>query len=306
MDYREEILSIMQQIRFKESFPMEDDFSNVVVLGMGGSGIVGHLFREIYGKKPVTVVSDYSIPDFVDHDTLTIAVSHSGNTEETLHAMDQCEARGSRIVMITSGGKMGMRSHGKVIIPGNLQPRCSLGYMLVPILRSFDLFDARMEDETAASLERVISMENDIRSMAESIVGQRKIPVIYGIPPFYSVAYRWRTQFNENAKMLCYSSNIPEMNHNELAALPKCYGLENFTFFVAGSPSGRIKERIAAVESIANLKLHTLPNFSRESIPNIFSWILYGDLVSYYAALGRSMDPREVEAITKLKKMLSG
>ena len=305
MEYIDEVLSLIEQIRFKGYFSPSEDFSNIAILGMGGSGIVGQLFREIYTKKPVTVVSDYNIPDFISEKTLVIAVSHSGNTEETIHAMEKCESRGSRIVIITSGGKMSAKDHEKVTIPGELQPRCSLGYMLIPILRSFGLFDEKVEGETNRSLQTVVSIGPDIEKISKSLVDDKKIPVVYGISPTPSVAYRWKTQFNENAKMLAFNSAIPEMNHNELAAMPSCYGLENFMFFIAGHPDGRIRKRVEAMEEITGVEFHEIPVFSGNVIANTFSAILYGDLLTYYAAVHRGVDPRDVSAITKLKRILS-
>lgn len=305
MQYYEEISSIKQQIQFGDRFVFGDNYENIVICGMGGSAIAGMIFADIFRKVPVHVVRDYKIPDYVGERTLFFAVSHSGNTEETLECLEQAESRNARIHILTSGGKISEFPGEKIIIPGDLQPRSSLGYMLMPFLNSFNLLEGSVLEKTAASIDKIFAIEDSIKEIADEIASNHKIPVIYGVPPSPTLAYRWKTQFNENSKIIAHSSTIPEMNHNELAAIPHDFDKERFEYFVAGNPCGRYLERLKITEEITGLEFHRPPELDAGIIPEIFSSVVYGDLVSYYVAESRGIDPRDVSAISALKDSLA-
>ncbi len=137
MEFAEELRSLKEQLRFEEKFDIGGDFREVVIAGMGGSGIVGRIFQELYSDKPIYLVNDYGIPNFVGRNTLFIAVSYSGNTEETLAAAKSAIKRRAHVVAITSGGELAKIVEEKVIVPKGLQPRSGLGYMLMPIINTF-------------------------------------------------------------------------------------------------------------------------------------------------------------------------
>lgn len=306
MSFHDEILSIREQISFDESFNLPASFSNIALCGMGGSAIAGMFLSDIYSRVPVSVINDYRIPDWVGPETLFIAMSHSGNTEETISATEKARDRKASILIITSGGSLSSFEGKKIMIPRNLQPRSSIGYMLVPLLRTFGLFDKDIEKDTLAAIDSVLEKKEEIKALAELLVSSKKIPVIYGIPPTPTSAYRWKTQFNENAKILAHSSTIPEMNHNELAAIPHTYRADGFEFFVAGHPEGRYLDRVRITETITKVKFHLLPLFSESVVPQMFASIVYGDLLSFYVAESRKIDPEDVSVLKKLKTSLSG
>ncbi len=305
MRYYDEISSIRQQIHFEEDFVPRGGYDNIVICGMGGSAIAGMIFGDLYSKVPVSVANDYGIPDYVNNRTLFIAVSHSGNTEETLYGLEHAITKKAQIFILTSGGKISTFPGEKIIIPGDFQPRASIGYMLMPLLRTFGLVDNTVIENTVAAIEKVFDMEGEIRGIAEDMAENQRIPVVYGVPPSPSLAYRWKTQFNENSKIIAHSSAIPEMNHNELAAIPHAFLRDKFEFFVAGTPRDRHLDRVRISEEIAGLKFHRPPETDGGSIPEVFASIVYGDLVSYHVAETRGVDPRDVSAISELKKRLA-
>ena len=155
MNFIEQVRSFPEQILRDKTFQIDRKFNKIVISGMGGSGIVGRIFAELYEQFPVQVVSDYKIPDYVDRDTLFIAISYSGNTEETLSTLKQAETLGAQIKTITSGGELGKSGFESVMVPSGMQPRNALGYMLAPLLRSILKLDAE-EIKSAASILREI------------------------------------------------------------------------------------------------------------------------------------------------------
>lgn len=305
MRFYDEILSIRQQIGFREFFVPRHSYDNIVICGMGGSAIAGYFLQDLYSSKPVMIANGYDIPEFVNERTLFFAISHSGNTEETLSAVGKAAVKEAQLFFITSGGKLATLQGEKIIVPSDIQPRSAIGYMLVPLLRTFGLFDGETERDTLRAIDLVFSMEGEIREIAESLNGGAKLPLIYGVPPAPTAAYRWKTQFNENSKIIAHSATIPEMNHNELAAMPHAFLREHFEYFVAGYPRGRYLDRVRLSESIAGVKFHMLPEIPGGPVPEMFSAIVYGDLLSYHLAESRKIDAKDVSALTTLKSRLA-
>jgi glucose/mannose-6-phosphate isomerase len=201
---------------------------SIIVCGLGGSGIggkiIGLLFNEEL-KVPFILSNDYTIPACVNENTLLIASSYSGNTEETLYAVKEGIRRGAEIVVITSGGEMLdlAREHkwNHLVVPKGQQPRAMLIYSLVQqiyILRSYNL----ISDNELFNLEKVAAFidqnSQQIKTEAERIAKliHGKTPIIYSGSYFEGIAIRFRQQLNENAKVLCWNHVLPEMTHNEL------------------------------------------------------------------------------------------
>ena len=204
------------------------NISNVLITGLGGSGIGGTIVAELANKQsavPVSVSKDYFIPSFVNENTLVIVSSYSGNTEETLSAMQFAIDKKAQIVCITSGGKVKelaeKHKFDLILIPGGNPPRSCLGYSLVQLLHVLEakgilVFDYKKQIEEAIALMK--SKQSEIKDQAKQFADKffKKIPVIYCLGSTEGVAIRFRQQINENSKMLCWHHVIPEMNHNEL------------------------------------------------------------------------------------------
>ncbi len=301
----EELRSLKNQLLFDGSFE-HGTFKNIVIAGMGGSGIAGSIFAELYHKHPVCTLSDYSVPAYVDSDTLFIAISYSGNTEETISAYREAEMRGARMVAITSGGELEKMCKSTVKIPSGLQPRSALGYMLSPIVRSM-VDDGSTQLKEAASVVKAVDEDtSSLRGIAESMVASERIPIILGYSPYSSVAYRWQTQFNENAKILAFSSSFPELDHNQIVALGKSYGLNKFQFFVFGGSTGRVRDRIQFTLDLAGIEAIEIPMAGKSPVARTMHFVHTGDYISYFAALSRKVEPADVAIIEELKRLLAG
>jgi len=204
------------------------NFDNIVISGLGGSGIGGKIVSQwVAGhcNVPIVCTNDYILPGFVNEKTLVIISSYSGDTEETVAAMEEAFSKGAEIACITSGGKIGKIAQEKglncITIPGGNPPRSMFGYSAIQQLYMLAHYGfIGMEFET--SIQNAIqTMHNNMTALrAQSLDIAKKIvdriPVLYSEAMYEGVTIRWRQQINENSKMLCSHHVFPEMNHNEL------------------------------------------------------------------------------------------
>lgn len=303
--------------------------NKIVVTGLGGSAIGGDLLRTYLLKElkiPVLVNRYYHLPEFVGKDTLLLAVSYSGNTEETLSAYKEGKSRGAKIVGLTSGGKLyELCKADKVpalIIPGGFPPRASMGYQftgIVGILEKLGLIEDKSADfqemtkvlkSMREELNRQVALEkNPAKKMAEQLYG--KIPVVYASQDLNDVvALRWKDQFNENSKSFAVCNVFPELNHNEIVGweIPAEI-LKNFIviYIRDKGENPQVKKRFEITEElIKNLASSILQVWTKgESLlARLFSAIYFGDFVSVYLALLNEVDPTPVKRIEELKKQL--
>ena len=208
--------------------PADYTIKNVVITGLGGSGIGGKIVSDIVSDSatcPIILNNDYSIPAFVNENTLVIACSYSGNTEETLSAVELAIEKGAEIACLTSGGKLKEiaenNGYNLVLVTGGNPPRTTLGTTsprIFTILKHYGIIDDRYDDSLAKVGPYLKQHEFEIQTkaqlMAESIFTYT--PVIYSDAGYEGVAIRLRQQLNENSKILCWHHVLPEMNHNEL------------------------------------------------------------------------------------------
>lgn len=305
MEFSEELKTLKEQIKFSEKFQLEFDFDNIVIGGMGGSGIAGKIFQELYSKKPVITVDDYSIPDFVDENTLFIAISYSGNTEETVSAAKRALERGATLFTITTGGMLAYLEAQKILVPPGLQPRSSIGYMLMPLINTFLPQDSATIKKAYNLLAEMDRESSAIKEQAREIADRKSVPVIYGFSPFKSIAYRWKTQFNENSKVIAYSNSFPELNHNDTMALRDTYRKDEFSFITFGKPSNpRITRRIEVTEDITGSKFLKVEPKGESVFEQLFYLIHYGDYLSYHLSKFRGVEAGDVSSIEELKKSL--
>jgi glucose/mannose-6-phosphate isomerase len=203
-------------------------FSNIVISGLGGSGIGGKIVSQLvadHSALPIVCTNDYVLPAFVSAQTLVIISSYSGDTEETVAAFHEAKAKGAEIACITSGGKIGAFAKEQglncIFIPGGNPPRAMFGYSAIQqfyVLAAYGIIDYSFEKQVESSIalleSNIETIREQSRSIAEKIVD--RIPVLYSEAMYEGVAIRWRQQINENSKMLCSHHVFPEMNHNEL------------------------------------------------------------------------------------------
>ncbi|MHB1663598.1 MAG: SIS domain-containing protein, partial [Thermoplasmataceae archaeon] len=189
MTYREEIDSIVDQLLFDKRFDINlEDFQNIVIEGMGGSGIAGLIFSEVYSVKPIVILNSYHCPEFVSKKTLFIALSYSGNTEETLSCAREAKEKGAVVLSITSGGKLSEISDNTIKIPSGYQPRSSLGFLLMPLINTISPGLRKNIDEIIKNIKSIRKNEDEIDSIAKMIYQSGKVPYFVSWSPTASVA----------------------------------------------------------------------------------------------------------------------
>ncbi len=298
----------------------QTEIRNIVACGLGGSGIGGKISKLLFNATitvPFETVSEYHIPGFVNENTLVIATSYSGNTEETLIALEECEKRNAQIVVITSGGKLLELAMEKnwphFVLPAGEQPRAMLAYSLVQqmfVLSGYGLIDDSFLNELENTIDLIDSNEKELKAEAEQLAKNihGRIPVIYSDPTFEGVAIRFRQQINENSKMLCWNAVIPEMNHNELVgwaggndhiAVIKLNS--EFEYYRTSKRWDFCKDRISKITpNVFEI------NAKGASVISAALYLIHlTDWVSYFIATLKNVDPVEVNVISSLKSELS-
>ena len=284
----------------------------IVVAGMGGSAVGGDLLKAYMhsSKIPVFVVRDYKVPNFVDESTLVFAVSYSGNTEETLSAFEDAAKKKAKIVAVTSGGYLGQTAKKVVKVPSGLQPRAALGYLFFPmlgVLANSNLIDVKSNE--AAEMLDTLSKTGEFKAVGERIsktIGE-KTPIIYASDALSPVAYRWKTQFNENSKVPAFHHAFPEMNHNEIVGYQGMGRSDFIAIFIKDKDDNeRVKKRMDITKEIISSRVDVEEVFTKGEhlLSRLFSGIYYGDFASYYLALANKVDPTPVNVIENLKKKL--
>jgi glucose/mannose-6-phosphate isomerase len=299
--------------------PRHREIRNVVVAGLGGSGIGGNLVAELISKKmklPFMVCKDYFLPHFVDEHTLLIASSYSGNTEETLHAMEEGMKRNSKIVCVSSGGSMielaKKAGLDYITIPAGMPPRACLAYSFIQqlfILSYYNLIDEGFVIGIEEAIAHLDAEEKRIIKQAQSIARKinKKMIVIYSAANIEAVALRWRQQLNENSKVLCWHHVIPEMNHNELVGW-RSSGKFAVLLLRNDTDYSRIQQRMNIAKNIiSQYTPHIIEVYSKgESFIEKSLYLIHlGDWVSYYLADRKKVDPVEVNVIEYLKTELA-
>ena len=302
--------------------------NNIVIAGMGGSGISGDLVKAVVGSQfpcPIIVHRGYTLPAFVTSQTLFIAVSYSGNTEETLLSVEQAFLQGATILAVTSGGKLKAfaDTHNLpcVMIPAGQPPRASLGYLLLPILSVL----ARLEfvpdidfqtdlPEAIALLQRLAEdfhpdgTESQPKQLAQALCG--KLPIIYAPQELEAIAMRWKGQMNENGKSLAYYSVYPEMNHNEIegwkhpAALAQQCHVIQLHDPIAPSQTQRRMDITAELIQPHTAGITQVNSAGRSLLARLLSLVAIGDWTSFYLAILYEQNPTPVGRIEELKRRL--
>lgn len=309
------------QIGSKAEFIVTDKkINSVLVCGLGGSGIGGKIISLLVNeeiKVPFILSNDYTIPACVDSNTLLIASSYSGNTEETLSAVREGNKRGAEIVVITSGGELLelALSHrwNHQVVPKGQQPRAMLVYSLVQqiyILKKYNL----ISDKELINLSEVVSFleseKNQVQDEAMRVAKHLhlKTPVIYSGSYFEGIAIRFRQQLNENAKMLCWNHVLPEMTHNELVGWAGGNDTISVVYLKTDFDHPRTNYRWEISKEIIAKKTPHVTEIrakGKNRLAQNFYLIHLTDWVSYYLSELKKIDAVEVNVINHLKTEMS-
>lgn len=294
---------------------------NIIVLGMGGSGIGGEFVAEFVREHcsvPMLSSKGYHLPAYVGENTLVIASSFSGNTEETLIAFEQALERKAKVVCISSGGKLIQRAQelglDHIELPQVPQPpRTCLGYSFVQqlyVLNFFGFAPKSSFEDLAKSIVLLEEHQEVIKKEATKIARQLqgKFPVIYATDRMAAVALRLRQQLNENSKLLASHHVFPEMNHNELVGWRSQNGEYGVLTFRSADDYNRNQVRMNitqdVIEKIATVRFD-IECLGSSLIEQAMYGVHLGDWISWELAEAREVDPIEVNVIDMLKSELA-
>ncbi len=297
----------------------KNTIENVVITGLGGSGMGGKIVAELLENElavPVHLNNSYSIPSFVSENTLVIASSFSGNTEETISALNFALEKKAECAVISSGGaaieiaKNEGLSYAQV--PNVGPPRANIGLSIVQqfyMLKAYNLIAWDVKSAIESSVAFLSSKQESIKAQAEKLADFlfEKQPIIYACQGFHGSAIRFRQQLNENSKMLAWTNFIPEMNHNELVGWAGGSKLHAPVFFETNSDSERNKLRTKlskeAIEKYTDV--FTVKAEGDSALLQTMYLIHIGDWASLFLAEKNQVDIFDIEVIDHLKSELA-
>ena len=305
---------------------------NVVVLGMGGSGISGDVLSAVAAtvvSVPITVVKNYDIPAFVGPGTLAFAMSYSGGTEETVSMARAAALAGARIVAISTGGALQALAsdHGGLHVqcPEGYMPRAAVGALVAPMLVVLHqlgflpdalvwLTDAHAQLAVRRDLcvPEITSDTNQARALASKI--GRTFPLVYGGGPLGAVAaMRWKCDINENAKAPAFWNTYPELDHNEICGWAQHGDVTRQLITIVelrhSFEHPQVERRFSATREIIRETVHAIVEVragGASPLAQLLDLMYLGDWVSCYLALDNDVDPGPIDAIATLKAALAG
>jgi len=280
-DQIQEALNLGKNIRFK-------DFNRILVCGMGGSGIVGYLLKDLL-NIPVHINQDYNIPKFIDKKTLALVISYSGNTEETIEMYKKVRKKTKKILIITSNGKL-KKEKNALLIPAGEKPKNALVHLFFPVLKVMK--NCKLINYNPNSLiKNVKKVQKDkCKKLARKMIN--KVPVIYFPNNYYGVALRWKQALNETSKQLAIANSYPEFYHNEILA---DYDKKFFTIIAEDKPN----KKISFFKKL--VKVYSFKLEGNSQIDKMVYGLHFGDYLAYYLALLKKKDPDIEKKIDKIK-----
>jgi glucose/mannose-6-phosphate isomerase len=296
------------------------NIQNVVITGLGGSGIGGTIANELFSdscKVPIIINKDYFLPAFVNEKSLVIISSYSGNTEETVNAMKEAISKKAQVACVTSGGKIlemaKQHQFDFIEIPGGKPPRSCIGYSLMQLIKVLvdkGIADKKIFGDLDISIE-LLDAEKEAIKMEAHVVAKKlhnKFPILYSLGSCEGAIVRFRQQINENSKMLCGHHSFPEMNHNELVGwTTKNENIVVVTFHTSFDYE-RTKKRYDFCKPIFEKYSSGVVDITakgKSKLEQFFYLINIGDWISCYLADLKGIDPVEVKVIDSLKAELS-
>jgi len=318
-----------QQLKheFNVQLPKPEGVNNVVVGGMGGSAWPVLYLKSWPGTLvPLELISNYNLPSYVNEHTLFISSSYSGNTEETLSALAEAEARGAKIAVMTAGGQLAelarQKNHPLFLIPSGFQPRMSSFYFLAALiqimepqgfvpagsLKELQQTAEWLKDQPATWKPQVPAAKNPAKQLAQEMMG--KSVVIYSGPKLFPAANKFKICLNENAKNVAWVNYYPEFNHNEFIGWSshpqqKPYAVVEFR---SSLEHERVQKRFVVSERLLSGK-RPAPEVIVPQGDTLLKQLLwtsnFGDFASLYLALLNGLNPTPVDLVEKLKAELN-
>lgn len=313
---------------FPSQFAYEPDIRNggnlpksraYIVAGMGGSALAAELLRERDSEREIIIHRGYGLPRVSESAlkrSVLIAISYSGNTEETLDAFAAAYAQGMNIAVIASGGKLIKRAQEHNIpfiqIPRTgIQPRHANGFILKALMKFMGDDAGFAEAGALIALLDPSRYEAEGKALAEKL--EEKVPVIYASSENGAVAYNWKIKFNESAKIPAFCNVFSELNHNEMTGFDVIDSTKSlsdtfhFIFLTDKSDHPRIAKRMELTKQLyaaRGLSVETV-NIEGESVwHKVFASLILADWTAYYCAMRYGTEPEQVPMVEEFKKIL--
>ncbi len=292
---------------------------DVVIAGVGGSAIAGSIIQKWFQQvvnKPIVVHQNYSLPQYINKNTLLIINSYSGNTIETFTCLEIGIKVGANIVCLTSGGKIyalaKKYSIDCIMIPKGIPPRACLGYTIIfimHVLGSYAILAKNYTKEIRKCINKIEIKQSYIYAKAKKIANKIKSRdiILYTAINEEAIAVRWRQQINENSKRLCWHHVYPEICHNEIVAWRKS---KNYVilFLRTDYEHDMIKKSMEITQKILQKYVDIFNIFAQGDtlIEQTLYLIHLGDWLSYALALLENIDPVPITHVDNIKKSLQG
>ena len=311
-----------------DGLPNRLEVENVVVLGMGGSGVAGDILMATaapFMPVPVVVVKSYTSPAFIDEHSLVFAISFSGNTEETIEAATEAAIQGARMVCVTGGGELAKlaSSWGAPVIgvPDSIpQPRAGIGAMAIPplvVLEQIGLFPGASAwvrhavKQLKRRRDKLVGAKSPAAEIARRI--GRTIPLVHSAGSLgAAAAQRWKTQVNENAKAPAFWAVQPELCHNEVAGWGQHGDVTRQVLTLVDlRHDAEHPQVIRRFELVADLVRETVADIvevraeGEGDLAQLMDLVITGDFVSLHMAAQEGIDPGPVDALVEIKRRLT-
>jgi glucose/mannose-6-phosphate isomerase len=300
--------------QYKDIHIETSDIDRVLLSGMGGSAFPGDIINDYLScETKIDINRRYKIPKYVSKETLIIASSYSGNTEESISALNDAITKKYQICVITAGGQLAQIAKEKnlplILIPSGLPPRTASGYFfaaIILIMEKLGIVDN--QSDKLRSIEDFLiktDIEEDAKEIAARLKG--KLPIVYSSESYESLAKIWKIKFNEHSKQQAFYNVFPELNHNELIGWTTLVTDSIIILLRSENNCARIKKRMDITKSILEEKgiLVIEVNLKGNSkLEELFFGLYLGDFVAYYLAIENNIDPFPVDLVEAFKQRL--
>lgn len=301
-------------IENKENWKKADKF---LLVGMGGSHLQGGILRMLKPSLDFMIHQDYGLPECVGKDRLVIVSSYSGNTEETISAFKEAIERGFSVTVSSVGGKLiELAKHHEVpyiqIPDTGIQPRSALGYTTKALLKLAGEEELLRESSGLAASLHPKEFEDAGKALAQRLFG--KVPVIYSSRRNQPIAYNWKIKFHESAKVPCFFTVFPEVNHNEMTGFDVIESTKKlsenlcFIFLKDAKDDPKIQKRMEVLERLyqeRGFKIEIVSFKGGSMLQRIFCCLLLADWTAWYTAKEYGTEPEEVPMIEEFKKQIA-
>ncbi|TRZ78377.1 bifunctional phosphoglucose/phosphomannose isomerase [bacterium] len=309
-------VQIKKALQISEDIEIDSgSLSNIVIDGMGGSGIAGDIFKNLYsGPIPIYVNKNDQLPAIAGDNTLLISISYSGDTEETLSTLKEAIKKNIVTLVISSGGKIIDMCDKYEIplckIPGEMEPRSAVGYLTFSLLGIME--NSNILSGVSKSARNLIAMLEDpdmcFQEAAEQLAKKMKgkIPVIFSPHEYSSLSYRWKTQINENSKQFAYANVYPEIFHNELEGF-ECSGNSAYVVFLkdpdAKNQYSKQLDFLKKTLAKKDIPFSEIEMIGDSNIEKMFTSIHLGDWISYYLGIKNGVDIKDIKKVNLIEGM---